>query len=45
VKNEGAPITAGDTIILCSGYHGELNLQGAYNEAPITIKQGLSQEQ
>jgi hypothetical protein len=38
VTNEGAPIAAGDTIILRNGHHGELNLKGAYNETPITIK-------
>ena len=36
-KNEGAPVRAGDTIYLRSGYHGELNIQGYYNSGPITI--------
>lgn len=37
VVNPGAPVAAGDTIWLRSGYHGELFLRGAYNSAPITI--------
>ncbi len=36
-KNGGAPVTAGDTLWLATGYHGNLNIQGAYNSAPITI--------
>lgn len=38
VINAGAPIKAGDTIYLRSGYHGELYVIGAYNAAPITIR-------
>ncbi|MBP9144084.1 MAG: right-handed parallel beta-helix repeat-containing protein [Thermoanaerobaculia bacterium] len=37
VVNAGAPVRAGDTIWLRSGYHGELFLRGAYNAAPITV--------
>jgi hypothetical protein len=37
VVNPGAPVHAGDTIWLRSGYHGELFLRGAYNAAPITL--------
>ncbi len=37
VVNAGAPVKAGDTLWLRSGYHGELVLRGAYNAAPITI--------
>ena len=37
VVNPGAPVTAGDTLWLRSGYHGELFLRGAYNAAPITV--------
>jgi len=37
VKNEDAPVSSGDTISLRSGYHGALELQGAYNIAPITV--------
>ena len=36
-KNTGAPMQAGDTIWLRSGFHGELNIAGYYNAAPITI--------
>ncbi|MCP4600254.1 MAG: hypothetical protein GY847_06935 [Proteobacteria bacterium] len=36
--NVGAPIKAGDTILLRSGYHGELFIEGAYNENYITIE-------
>lgn len=32
-----ATVRAGDTILLRSGDHGALNLQSAYNTAPITI--------
>jgi hypothetical protein len=37
VVNAGAPIKAGDTIWLRSGYHGDLFIQGGYNKMPITI--------
>lgn len=37
VVNAGAPVKAGDTIWLRSGFHGDLFVQGAYNEKPITI--------
>ena len=37
VVNPGAPVKAGDTIWLESGYHGELVLHGAYNAEPITL--------
>jgi hypothetical protein len=39
-KNPGAPVKAGDTLVLLSGHHGEFNLRGAYNEFTITIKAG-----
>src|SRR5262249_53561926 len=35
--NDGAPVRAGDTIWLRSGYHGDLVIEHAYNTAPITI--------
>jgi len=35
--NAGAPVRAGDTIWLRSGYHGDLVIEHAYNAAPITI--------
>ncbi len=37
VKNSGAPIQAGDTIILRSGLHGSLFLRGYVNTSNITI--------
>ena len=36
-KNPGAPVKAGDTLVLLDGFHGEFFLRGAYNEYPITI--------
>jgi parallel beta-helix repeat protein len=36
-KNTGAPVRAGDTIYLRSGYHGELEIRGYYNSDVITI--------
>lgn len=35
--NAGAPIKAGDTIWLRSGYHGDVLIQGAYNDKTILI--------
>jgi hypothetical protein len=35
--NPGAPVRAGDTIWLRSGYHGVVSIQGAYNASPITV--------
>ena len=35
--NAGAPIKAGDTILLGNGYHGNLVIEHAYNMSPITI--------
>lgn len=37
-KNEGAPVKAGDTIVLRNGYHGQLSILRAYNPDYITIK-------
>ena len=37
VKNPGAPVQAGDTLVLRDGFHGEFALQGAYNAYAITI--------
>lgn len=37
LKNKGAPVRAGDTIYLRSGYHGKLDIQGYYNSDVITI--------
>jgi hypothetical protein len=36
-KNAGAPVTAGDTILLRSGYHGSIEILRAYNTDYITI--------
>jgi parallel beta-helix repeat protein len=36
-KNAGAPVKAGDTIWLRSGYHGTVTLEGYYNAGLITI--------
>lgn len=36
-RNVGAPVKAGDTIWLRSGYHGELDLLRMYNSALVTI--------
>ncbi len=35
--NPGAPIKAGDRIWLRNGYHGAIDLNGAYNAAMITV--------
>jgi hypothetical protein len=35
--NTGAPVRAGDTLWLRTGYHGDLVVADAYNSAPITI--------
>jgi hypothetical protein len=35
--NPGAPVKAGDTLWLRSGYHGEIEIRSAYNALPITI--------
>jgi hypothetical protein len=35
--NAGAPVKAGDTLWLRTGYHGVVVIQGAYNAAPITV--------
>jgi parallel beta-helix repeat protein len=37
VKNSGAPVKAGDTLLLYSGYHGDVNILRAYNSDFITI--------
>jgi hypothetical protein len=35
--NAGAPVRAGDTILLRDGYHADIVIEHMYNEAPITI--------
>jgi hypothetical protein len=43
-RNPGAPVKAGDTIWLRSGYHGELSVSGYYNSAPIIIAAASGQQ-
>ncbi len=42
-KNAGASVKAGDTIVLRSGYHGQISMTGAYNQETITIEAGEGQ--
>ena len=35
--NPGAPIHAGDTIILRSGFHGHIQIKNAFNDKKITV--------
>ncbi|MGB0134384.1 choice-of-anchor Q domain-containing protein [Dokdonella sp.] len=35
--NAGAPVRAGDTLLLASGYYGDIEISHLYNAAPITI--------
>lgn len=44
LKNPDAPAKAGDTILLRSGYHGEIYCRGAYNDDYITIAAEQEQE-
>ena len=37
LKNPQSPVKAGDTILLRSGYHGEIDCRGAHNSDFITI--------
>jgi parallel beta-helix repeat protein len=37
VKNQGAPVNAGDTLLLNTGYHGDVSIQAALNSDYITI--------
>lgn len=37
LKNADAPVKAGDTILLRSGYHGQIYCRGAYNDDYIAI--------
>ncbi len=43
-RNEGAPVQAGDTLVLLGGYHGEFSMRGAYNAYPITICAAVGQQ-
>jgi len=44
LKNPDAPVKAGDTLLLRSGYHGEIYCRGAYNDDYITIAAEKGQE-
>lgn len=35
--NSGAPVKAGDTVLLRNGYYGDISIQHLYNAATITI--------
>jgi len=37
IRNPGAPVKAGDTILLRTGYHGQIYCRGAHNDRYITI--------
>jgi parallel beta-helix repeat protein len=37
VQHANAPVRAGDSLLLRSGYHGEITLSGAYNDEFITV--------
>lgn len=37
IVNAGAPVRAGDTLVLHDGYHGEIRIRGAYNLETITV--------
>lgn len=41
--NQGAPIKAGSTIILKSGYHGHVQIKNAYNDDFIIVTAGINQ--
>jgi hypothetical protein len=42
-KNGGAPVVAGDTLILMSGYHGKVDILKYVNSGVITIRAGAGQ--
>ncbi|MGH8173832.1 MAG: right-handed parallel beta-helix repeat-containing protein, partial [Rhodanobacteraceae bacterium] len=41
--NAGAPVHAGDTLWLRAGFHGDIQIEHAYNTAPITIAAAAGQ--
>ncbi|MDD5672706.1 MAG: right-handed parallel beta-helix repeat-containing protein [Chitinivibrionales bacterium] len=43
VINQGAPVNAGDTLLLNSGYHGDISIQAAVNADYITIAAAAGQ--
>jgi len=38
VKNPGAPVKSGDTLLLMTGYHGDIYMRYVYNDSTITVK-------
>lgn len=42
IINKGAPVKAGDTIMLMTGYHGDINIKYAYNDKTIIIKSEIN---
>lgn len=44
IKNSGGPVKGGDTILLRSGYHGDVTYDGAFNTSYITIAAEEGQE-
>ncbi|MFH2002154.1 MAG: choice-of-anchor Q domain-containing protein [Planctomycetota bacterium] len=36
-KNQGAPVKAGDTLVLMDGFHGKIDITEYYNESYITL--------
>ncbi|RBP51062.1 right-handed parallel beta-helix repeat-containing protein [Arenicella xantha] len=42
-RNQGAPVKAGDTLILMSGYHGKVNIHKYVNTSTIHVKAGAGQ--
>jgi len=38
VRNEGAPVKVGDSIVLMSGYHGHVVIAGYFNEGLIYVQ-------
>jgi len=37
IVNPAGPVRPGDTILLRTGYHGDVSISGAYNDAVITV--------
>jgi len=38
IRNQGAPVKAGDTVILMSGYHGNVDIRDYFNDRTITVQ-------
>ncbi|MDP6543504.1 MAG: right-handed parallel beta-helix repeat-containing protein [Phycisphaerae bacterium] len=43
VVNPAGAVRPGDTILLRTGYHGDVSISGAYNDAVITVAAGKDQ--